>query len=93
LEQKEKRKKGQRNNKRRKPKGVTKGERERERVSSGRKQGNSEHMGRKNDRKKGVLKDPKRLLKKNTIFFELSGGWHSRDKKISGPTCTRLQKI
>jgi hypothetical protein len=31
LEQKEKRKKGQRNNKRRKPKGVTKGERERER--------------------------------------------------------------
>jgi hypothetical protein len=97
LEQKEKRKKGQRNNKRRKPKGVTKGEREREReresVSSGRKQGNSEHMGRKNDRKKGVLKDPKRLLKKNTIFFELSGGWRSRDKKISCPTCTRLQKI
>jgi hypothetical protein len=47
LEQKEKRKKGQRNNKRRKPKGVTKGERERERGPSGRKQGSLEHMGRK----------------------------------------------
>jgi hypothetical protein len=52
LEQKEKRKKGQRNNKRRKPKGVTKGERERERVPGGRKQGSSEHMGEKMTEKK-----------------------------------------
>jgi hypothetical protein len=54
LEQKEKRKKCQRNNKRIKPKEVSKGGREREReresgrVPSGRKQGSLEHMGRKN---------------------------------------------
>jgi hypothetical protein len=46
---------------------------------------------------KGVLKDPKRLEKKNTIFFEHSGGGARGTRKLRVPcdlvTCKTLPHI